>query len=159
MLVMAGVPTKPADVSVACSVTDDGIVRCRLRRLTDAPIVTVRPTVAVLVASQLTRPDSEICPDTSNPDEPLAPARMIRQSRGQDVNGEVPVWKRSWNSVCVSCMPTDGKVAMEYKASGIPQTVVIGKDGKVKKVIVGFGGEASTKELKDAVDAAMKAKD
>jgi len=34
--------------------------------------------------------------------------------------------------------------------------VVIGKDGVVKKVIVGFGGEPTAQELKQAVEAAMK---
>ncbi len=52
-------------------------------------------------------------------------------------------------------LDSDGKTAEQYKVTGIPQTVVIGKDGKVKKVIVGFepGGE---KELRSVVEAAMK---
>ena len=52
-------------------------------------------------------------------------------------------------------MDTDGKVAEQYKVSGIPQTVVIGKDGKVQAVIVGFGGD-SDHRLKDALEKAMK---
>ena len=50
----------------------------------------------------------------------------------------------------------DGAVAQAYKASAIPQTVVIGKDGKVAKVFVGFGGEETAKEMKEAVEKAMK---
>jgi thiol-disulfide isomerase/thioredoxin len=50
----------------------------------------------------------------------------------------------------------DGAVAQSYKASAIPQTVVIGKDGKVTKVFVGFGGEETAKEMKEAVEKAMK---
>jgi len=48
---------------------------------------------------------------------------------------------------------TDSKVAKSYNVTGIPQTVVIGRDGKIKKVIVGFGGDAAP--LKDAVNAAL----
>jgi thiol-disulfide isomerase/thioredoxin len=51
-------------------------------------------------------------------------------------------------------LDAEGKVGEKYLVSGIPQTVVIGKDGKVKKVIVGFGG--SDAELRKAVDEAMK---
>jgi peroxiredoxin len=36
----------------------------------------------------------------------------------------------------------DSAVAKKYGVSGIPQTVVIGRDGKVKKVFVGSGNEA-----------------
>ncbi len=44
-------------------------------------------------------------------------------------------------------------VAKLYGVSGIPQTVVIGKDGKVKKVFIGSGQEA---KIKAAVEAALK---
>ena len=47
----------------------------------------------------------------------------------------------------------DGKVGGAYGVEGIPQTVVIGKDGKVKKVFIGFGPD-SPKELQKAVDSA-----
>jgi peroxiredoxin len=53
-------------------------------------------------------------------------------------------------------LDSDGAVGQAYRAEGIPQTVVIGKDGVVRKVIVGFGGEETAKELKEAVEAAMK---
>ncbi len=51
----------------------------------------------------------------------------------------------------------DGAVGDAYGAQAIPQTVVIGKDGKVKKVFVGIppGGEA---DIARAVDAAMGGK-
>ena len=45
------------------------------------------------------------------------------------------------------------EVAKKYGVSGIPQTVVIGKDGKVKKVFIGSGQEA---KIKAAVEAALK---
>jgi peroxiredoxin len=51
-------------------------------------------------------------------------------------------------------LDTDGKVAESYKVSGIPQTVVIGKDGKVQTVIVGFGD--GDDRLDKALEKAMK---
>lgn len=53
-------------------------------------------------------------------------------------------------------LDSKGSVGQAYKANAIPQTVVIGKDGKVRKVFVGFGGEESAKALKNAVEEAMK---
>lgn len=50
-------------------------------------------------------------------------------------------------------MDRDGKVSRSYKVTGIPQTVIIGKDGIIKKVIVGFGGDG--KPLRDAIEGAM----
>jgi peroxiredoxin len=50
----------------------------------------------------------------------------------------------------------DGKVAEAYKASAIPQTIVIGKDGNVAKVFIGFNPEQSPQKLKDAVALAQK---
>ena len=47
------------------------------------------------------------------------------------------------------------KVAEKYGVMGIPQTVVIGKDGTVKKVFVGFG-PGSEDELRKVVEEAMK---
>jgi thiol-disulfide isomerase/thioredoxin len=52
-------------------------------------------------------------------------------------------------------MDTDGKVAEKYLVQGIPQTVVIGKDGVVKKVFIGAGPDTHEK-LKQAVDDAGK---
>ena len=44
------------------------------------------------------------------------------------------------------------EVAKQYGVTGIPQTVVIGKDGKVRKVFIGSGNEA---KIKQAVEAAL----
>jgi peroxiredoxin len=49
-------------------------------------------------------------------------------------------------------LDTDGKIGQAYKAVAIPQTVVIGKDGNVRKVFVG----ANEKALEREVEAAMK---
>jgi len=49
-------------------------------------------------------------------------------------------------------LDTDGKVAELYQVKGIPQTVIVGKDGKVAEVHIGFSPdlkESFTKELND----------
>lgn len=50
-------------------------------------------------------------------------------------------------------LDTDSKVARSYKVTGIPQTVIIGKDGNIRKVIVGFGGDSAP--LRQAIEAAL----
>jgi len=52
-------------------------------------------------------------------------------------------------------LDSDNKVSDQYGADSIPETVVIGKDGIVKKVIIGVG-PGDTEVLKQAIDAAMK---
>jgi peroxiredoxin/outer membrane lipoprotein-sorting protein len=47
------------------------------------------------------------------------------------------------------------KAAEKYMVQGIPQTVVIGKDGKVAKVFVGFGPD-SEEQLRKVVEEQMK---
>jgi peroxiredoxin/outer membrane lipoprotein-sorting protein len=49
----------------------------------------------------------------------------------------------------------NSKVGELYKVSGIPQTVVIGKDGIIKKVIIGYG-PGGEDELRKEVESAMK---
>jgi peroxiredoxin len=51
-------------------------------------------------------------------------------------------------------MDRQGEVAKSYKVQGIPTQVVIGRDGQIKKVFVGDGGE----KLNEAVVAALRAK-
>lgn len=51
-------------------------------------------------------------------------------------------------------LDSDGAVAKKYGVSGIPQTVVIGKDGTIRKVIVGFGGDDAP--LQEAIESALK---
>lgn len=52
-------------------------------------------------------------------------------------------------------LDVEGSVAEKYKVSGIPQTVVLDKNGNVAAVIVGFGGEDDHR-LAEAVEKAMK---
>ena len=47
------------------------------------------------------------------------------------------------------------KVAEKYGVTGIPQTVIIGKDGLVKKVFIGFG-PGTEDEMRKVVEEAMK---
>jgi peroxiredoxin/outer membrane lipoprotein-sorting protein len=47
------------------------------------------------------------------------------------------------------------KVAEKYSVQGIPQTVIVGKDGVVKKVFVGYG-PGSEDEMRKIVEEAMK---
>jgi peroxiredoxin/outer membrane lipoprotein-sorting protein len=53
-------------------------------------------------------------------------------------------------------LDSTGATAQAYGASAIPQTVVVGKDGKVAKVFVGFNPNESPATLKKAVEDAMK---
>jgi thiol-disulfide isomerase/thioredoxin len=48
----------------------------------------------------------------------------------------------------------DGSTGEKYKADAIPQTVVVGKDGVVKKVIIG-AGPASEQALRAAIQSAL----
>ena len=48
-----------------------------------------------------------------------------------------------------------GEAAKVYLVESIPQTVVIGKDGKVRKVFIGVGPDHETK-MREAVEAALK---
>jgi thiol-disulfide isomerase/thioredoxin len=48
-----------------------------------------------------------------------------------------------------------GDSARAYKVGGIPQTVVVGKDGKVRKVFIGIAPDHESK-VREAVDAALK---
>ncbi len=57
--------------------------------------------------------------------------------------------KKEWDDLRVA-LDTEGRVAGQYMVSGIPQTVIVGKDGKVRKVHVGFSPdlkETLAKEL------------
>jgi peroxiredoxin len=49
-------------------------------------------------------------------------------------------------------LDADGSVAKQYRVEGIPQTVIIGKDGLVKKVIVGFDPDADH-EVRKFIDS------
>jgi hypothetical protein len=52
------------------------------------------------------------------------------------------------------CLLAGDELATSYGISGIPTLIVIGKDGKVEKIEVGFGPEGD-KGLRTAIDAAL----
>jgi thiol-disulfide isomerase/thioredoxin len=49
-------------------------------------------------------------------------------------------------------LDTDGSVAQKFDANAIPETVLIGKDGKIRKIFIGF-----SPETEDQITAAAKA--
>ena len=51
-----------------------------------------------------------------------------------------------------------GEIGSSYGVRGIPQTLLIGKDGKVQVVHVGFGPDTAT-ELGNGVEALLAGKD
>jgi peroxiredoxin len=51
-----------------------------------------------------------------------------------------------------------GPASQAYKVAGIPETVIIGKDGTVKSVLIGFGPDTEN-ALRTAVEAAMTGKE
>jgi peroxiredoxin len=52
-------------------------------------------------------------------------------------------------------MDTKGAVLKSYLISGIPTTILVGRDGKVKDAFVGYGGDATAKAIDDAVNKAL----
>jgi hypothetical protein len=52
-------------------------------------------------------------------------------------------------------MDTNGDVLKSYFVSGIPTTVIVGRDGNVAKAFVGYGGEESAKAIDQAVEEAL----
>ncbi len=53
-------------------------------------------------------------------------------------------------------MDTDGAAMGKYHVRGIPTTVIVGRDGKVKKVFVGFSNQSGTADqIHKAVEAAL----
>jgi peroxiredoxin len=52
-------------------------------------------------------------------------------------------------------LDTDGSTGRLYRVDGFPTTVLIGRDGLVKNVFVGFAPEVSEKELSSAINKAL----
>ena len=59
--------------------------------------------------------------------------------------------KKGWNLPVL--LDAKGKVSQKYGVGGIPHTVVIGPDGVIHSVEIGFGGkDATMKKLNAAID-------
>jgi peroxiredoxin len=52
-------------------------------------------------------------------------------------------------------MDEKGATLQHYFVSGIPTTIIVGRDGTVKKTIVGYSGEATAKQIDSAINAAL----
>jgi len=52
-------------------------------------------------------------------------------------------------------MDTQGDVLKAYKVIGIPTTIIVGRDGVVKETFVGFGGDATAKQIDAAIEKAL----
>lgn len=74
----------------------------------------------------------------------------------EDKEDVEPFMKKNSYSFTV-LMDAEGKAMDAYGVRGIPTTVVVGRDGKVKNVFVGFNPKESPKALDAAVEAALKA--
>jgi len=53
-------------------------------------------------------------------------------------------------------LDSDGATQQQYLIQGIPTTIVIGRDGVIRNVFIGFGGEESEKSLDAAIESALK---
>jgi len=51
-------------------------------------------------------------------------------------------------------MDASGATMKEYMIQGIPTTVIVGRDGNIKKVFIGYGDD-SAEQVKKAVEAAL----
>jgi peroxiredoxin len=52
-------------------------------------------------------------------------------------------------------MDEKGTTLRDYFVSGIPTTILVGRDGTVKKTFVGYAGDATAKQIDDAVNQAL----
>jgi peroxiredoxin len=75
----------------------------------------------------------------------------LDQQEGKD---EVEAFVKKTGLTVPVLLDSEGKVGNQYGVTGIPQTVVIGKDGKIAKIFVGFDPDSSPAELEKAVEAA-----
>ncbi|HWE03247.1 MAG TPA: TlpA disulfide reductase family protein [Tepidisphaeraceae bacterium] len=74
----------------------------------------------------------------------------------QEDKGKVQAFVDKTKLAVPVLLDLEGKTGGDYKANAIPETVVVGKDGKIVKVFVGFDADSMPEELKKVVEAAMK---
>ena len=75
----------------------------------------------------------------------------------QETKDKVAKYMEEQKLTLTALLDSDGKISTAYKVNGIPQTVIIGKDGKVREVFVGTGPDSEQK-LHAAVKAAVEEK-
>ena len=73
----------------------------------------------------------------------------------REEKGQIGQFMKQNNYSFAVPMDKTGQAMQKYKVSGIPTTIVVGRDGKVKKAFVGFGGDNTAKQIHDAVVEAL----
>lgn len=73
----------------------------------------------------------------------------------RETNDKVEKYLEENNFAFTVPMDREGKVMTNYLVRGIPTTVVVGRDGEIKNVFIGYG-EGSDKKLDDAIEQALK---
>jgi len=53
-------------------------------------------------------------------------------------------------------LDSDGAVSNSFQVPGFPTTVLIGRDGIIRKIIFGYGGDDGAKELRAMIEDALK---
>jgi thiol-disulfide isomerase/thioredoxin len=79
----------------------------------------------------------------------------VNQGEGKE---QVKEFIEKQGLACLVGLDPEGKVGELYRVEGIPQTVIVGKDGRVQVVHVGFSPSLK-KDLTDALDALLAGKD
>jgi thiol-disulfide isomerase/thioredoxin len=75
----------------------------------------------------------------------------------REARDKVESFLKANNFTVPTLLDTEGSMADAFRAQGLPVTVVIGRDGIVKKVIVGFSGDDDVKDLRTTIEAALNA--
>jgi len=74
----------------------------------------------------------------------------------RESNDKVEKFMKDNNYSFTVPLDSDGKTLQAYLVRGIPTTVIIGRDGKIRNVFVGYGGDESAKQIDDSIAAALK---
>jgi len=73
----------------------------------------------------------------------------------QETKAVVEAFLKQNNYTFTVLMDDKAAVLKAYFVSGIPTTILVGRDGTVKDTFVGYGGEESAKAIDAAVDKAL----
>lgn len=73
----------------------------------------------------------------------------------QEDKATVEEFMKTHQFTLVALLDPEGKSGEAYKAQAIPQTVIIGKDGVVKKVLIGAGPDTE-QQIRDAIAESLK---
>ncbi len=76
----------------------------------------------------------------------------------QEAKGKVSAFMEKNSYTFGVPMDTKGTTMKAYGIEGIPTQIIVGKDGKVAYVAVGYGGEEGSKKFDDEIKKALDAK-